>query len=75
MEYNKKNYSTKIILQLKFSGVVCMGQARARENLDLHGTSIVPNLSRCFSDGGFRDCRTAIKNRPFGLNRPVFYWL
>ncbi len=73
MEYNKKKYSTKIILQLKLSGAVCMGQARTRENLDLYGTSIVPNLSRCFFQmvdfGGLQDCnkKPAVWYKPAGF--------
>ena len=60
MEYNKKKCSTKIILQLKFSRVVCMGQARTREDFDLYGTAIVPNNPPGFflmvDFGGLQDC-------------------
>ena len=50
-----------------------MGQARTRENLDLYGTSIVPNLSRCFFQmvdfGGLQDCnkKPAVWYKPAGF--------
>ena len=73
MEYNKKYCSRKIILQLKFSGVVCMGQARTRENFDLYGTVIVPNNPPGFflmvDFGGLQDCNKnpAVWFKPAGF--------
>ena len=49
-----------------------MGQARTREGFDLHGTSIVPNLSRCFFRwwiSGLQDCnkKPAVWFKPAGF--------